>query len=482
MNENIISLLADYIYFVNIFFIITIIFVERRKPVYSLFWITILTFTSYLGFVIYLMFGLSFRKKRITKKFYKRSLFRRVFEERREETKRLEPWKQLINYFEYTGKSRLTFSNAVKIYIHGEELFKDIARDIRRAKTFIHLEYFIFQYDETGKKIGELLMAKAREGIEVKLIIDGVGSRKIPKAFIREMKSSGIELETFFPLYLPIIHLRVNYRTHRKIIIVDGRTAYTGGFNIGEEYLGRGPLGYWRDTHVRLHGSIIKELQKEFLSSWHFTKEQRLFRRKRKELPPVKLKRYFPTVRTRGKCPIQVVGSAPDYDFRLIRDGFLRIISNAKKYIYIHTPYFIPDDSTYEALKLASLSGVKVKIIIPDKPDHIMVYWASLSYVGELMNFGVDFYTYNNGFLHSKMIVSDDSVATMGSSNFDHRSFYQNFEINCFFYDERVVHQLKKAFIEDLKVSSKISSERYEQRRIMVKIKESISRLFSPIL
>ena len=482
MNKNILDLLSDYVYFVNIFFIITIIFVERKKPVYSLFWITILTLTSYLGFIAYLMFGLSFRKKRITKKFYKRNLFRRAPKERSEDIKKLEPWKLLINYFEFTGKNRLTFSNAVKVYTHGRGLFNDIIRDIKKAKTFIHLEYFIFNYDELGRKIGELLMKKAREGVEIKLIVDGVGSRQLPRHFIKELKKSGIELETFFPLYFPLIHLRVNYRTHRKIIIIDGKSGYMGGFNVGDEYLGKGPLGYWRDTHVRLQGTIILELQKEFFSSWNFTKEQKIFKKKRKEVTPLDLKRYFPTVKTIGECPMQVVGSAPDYDFRLIRDGFLRIISSAKKYIYIHTPYFIPDDSTYEALKLASLSGVKVKIIIPDKPDHMMVYWASLSYVGELMNYGIDFYTYNNGFLHSKMIVSDDTIATLGSSNFDHRSFYQNFEINTFFYDRKVVYQLKKAFIEDLKLSSKMSNEGYKHRKGIVKLKESISRLFSPIL
>ena len=482
MNDFFTIYLPRYLYFGNIFFIVTIIFVERKKPVYSLFWITILTFTSYLGFLMYLMFGLSFRKRRVTKKFYQRNLFRRAAPERRKGLQKLAPWKHLINYLEFAGKNRLTFSNDVMLFTQGTKLFPRIIEDILSAENFIHMEYFIFDYDTLGIKIAGALMKKAREGLEVKLIIDGVGSRKLPKHFINDMRKSGIEVETFFPLYLPAIHLRINYRTHRKIIIIDGKVAYMGGFNIGDAYIGDGPLGYWRDSHIRFRGTIIQEMQKEFFSSWSFTKNQKIFRGKKKEITHTELEKYFPKVDIKGECPIQIVGSAPDYDFRLIRDGFLKIISSAKKYIYIHTPYFIPDDSTFDALKLAALSGVKVKIIIPDKPDHIMVYWASLSFVGELLNYGIDFYTYNNGFLHSKMIVSDDSIATVGSANFDHRSFYHNFEINAFFYGEDIIKKLKKSFIEDLKVSSKISKDRYEKRKIIVKIKESVSRLFSPIL
>ena len=482
MNEFFSILLPKYLYFGNIFFIVTIIFVERKKPVYSLFWITILAFTSYLGFLMYLMFGLSFRKKRITKKFHQRNLFRRAAPERNNEIKKLEPWKQLINYLEFAGKNRLTFSNNVEFFIQGDELFQEIAEDIKKAENFIHMEYFIFCYDTLGRKIAGLLMEKARSGLEVKLIIDGVGSRKLPKYFVQDLEKSGIEIETFFPLYLPAVHLRLNYRTHRKILIIDGKTGYMGGFNIGDDYLGKGKLGYWRDTHIRFQGAIIQEMQKEFFSSWIFTKKHRLFKIKKKEITSFQLEKYFPKLKVSGECPVQIVGSAPDYDFRLIRDGFLKIISGAKKYIYIHTPYFIPDDITYEALKLASLSGVKIKIIIPDKPDHIMIYWASLSFVGEFLDYGVDFYTYNNGFMHSKMIVSDDTIATVGSSNFDHRSFYQNFEINAFLYDEKVVRKLKKYFIEDLKLSSKISKESYDKRKVTIKLKESVSRLFSPIL
>ena len=482
MNKTIITILSDYIHIMNIVFILTIIFVERKKTLYTLFWITILIFTSYIGFIFYLIFGLSFRKKRITNKFYKRNLFRRALENRSEGLKKLEPWSQLIDYFELTGKSRLTFSNNIKIYTVGDDLFKDIIEDIYKAKKFIHLECFIFQYDNLGRSIADLLIKKARDGVEVKLILDGVGSSSIPRSLKKRFKEAGIELEIFFPLYFPFIHLRINYRTHRKLLIIDGKSGYMGGFNIGDNYLGKGPLGSWRDTHIRLKGSALLELQKEFFLSWTFTKKQRLFKFKKE--PPLHFDHdlYFPKFSKGEKCPLQVVGSAPDYDFRLIRDGFIKIISSAKKYIYIQTPYFIPDDITYEALKLAALSGVKIKIMIPDKPDHIIVFWASLSYIGEFLNYGVDFYRYNNGFLHSKVIISDDIIASVGSSNFDHRSFYQNFEINSFFYDEQIVKKLKKLFINDLKNSSLISKEIYNKRSLVTKAKESVCRLFSPIL
>ncbi len=478
-----IKIIKDTLFIANIFFIITIIFVERKNPVYSLFWITILSLTSYFGFIAYLMFGLSFRKKRLTKKFYKRNMFRDSSSTRGGEIEKLKETKQLIDYLEISGKSRLTFSNDVEVFIDGEALFKKIIEDIKGAKSFIHLEYFIFSYDSFGREVGELLMEKSKNGVEVRMIVDGVGSRSLPRSYIRKLKKSGIQFKYFFPLYISSFPIRANYRTHRKILTIDGRLAYIGGFNIGDDYINKGHLGHWRDTHLRLEGSIVTEIQKEFFSSWAFAKNQSLLRRFKSKKPiHNSLINYFPVIKKEGSCPMQLVSSAPDYDFRLIRDGFLKIISRAKDYVYLHTPYFIPDEVTFTALKVAALSGVKIKIIIPNKPDHMMVYWATTSYVGELLDYGIEFYTYDKGFLHSKTIISDDLVASVGSSNFDHRSFHQNFEINIFTYDHNLILTLKKAFIGDLKFSTKLSLDVYSKRKTIIKFKESVSRLFSPIL
>jgi cardiolipin synthase len=316
----------------------------------------------------------------------------------------------------------------------------------------------------------------------VKLILDGVGCRKLPLKKIRDLRNSKIDVQVFFPSYLPFINLRANYRTHRKICIVDAKFGYIGGFNIGDEYLGKGPLGNWRDTHIKMSGEVLNELQKEFFSSWDFIKNQKFLSFGTKFRSRYNEKKYFPEKSHAGNCSVQIVGSAPDYEFRLIRDAIIHMITKAKKYIYIQTPYFIPDDIIFEALKTASLSGVNIKIMIPDKPDHLMVYWATHSYVGEMISTGVKFYSYKNGFIHSKVVIVDDEVATVGSSNFDYRSFYQNFEINAFIYDSETVKKLKTAFIEDLAESSSITREIYHNRKLLVKFKESISRLFSPIL
>ncbi|WP_319200656.1 cardiolipin synthase [uncultured Ilyobacter sp.] len=473
---------AKYIYFINIFFVVVIIFFERKKPVYSLFWITVLVLTSYIGFVSYLMFGLSFRKKRLSKKFYMRNIFRYTTPSENNEAKKLEKWEQMIQYLEFTGKNRLTFSNNIKIFTDGKKLFHDMKDELKKASSYIHMEYFIFDNDSLGKEFFSILKEKAKSGVEVKLILDGVGCRKLPLKKIEELRNSKIDVLVFFPSYFPFINLRANYRTHRKICIVDAKTGYIGGFNIGNAYIGKGSLGNWRDTHIKLNGEVLNELQKEFFSSWDFIKNQKFFSFGKKTRSRHDEKRYFPEKQKIGNSSIQIVGSAPDYEFHLIRDAILHMITKAKKYIYIQTPYFIPDDNIFEALKIASLSGVSIKIMIPNKPDHLMVYWATHSYVGEMITMGVKFYSYKNGFLHSKVVIVDDEVATVGSSNFDYRSFYQNFEINAFIYDSDTVKKLKATFIEDLADSPSITKEIYHNRKLLVKFKESISRLFSPIL
>ena len=473
---------AKYIYFINIFFVVIIIFFERKKPVYSLFWITVLVLTSYAGFISYLLFGLSFRKKRLSKKFYMRNIFRTAAPSKNKDIKKLEKWEQMVQYLEFTGKNRLTFSNSIEVFTKGKELFHDMKSEIKNADSYIHMEYFIFDNDQLGKEFFSILKEKAKSGVEVKLILDGVGCRKLPLKKIRDLRNSKIDVQVFFPSYLPFINLRANYRTHRKICIVDAKFGYIGGFNIGDEYLGKGPLGNWRDTHIKMSGEVLNELQKEFFSSWDFIKNQKFLSFGTKFRSRYNEKKYFPEKHHSGNCSVQIVGSAPDYEFRLIRDAIIHMITKAKKYIYIQTPYFIPDDIIFEALKTASLSGVNIKIMIPDKPDHLMVYWATHSYVGEMISTGVKFYSYKNGFIHSKVVIVDDEVATVGSSNFDYRSFYQNFEINAFIYDSETVKKLKTAFIEDLAESSSITREIYHNRKLLVKFKESISRLFSPIL
>ncbi|MGL4687314.1 MAG: cardiolipin synthase, partial [Fusobacteriaceae bacterium] len=296
---------------------------------------------------------------------------------------------------------------------------------------------------------------------------------------IKEFKKSGIEVEVFFPSFfhfLKIANLRANYRDHKKITIIDGRIGYIGGFNIANEYLGRGKLGKWRDTALRIQGEVIHEIEREFFMSWNFAKKGT---KDNMDIPkPLAVNKYKKTLVNSA----QLVSSGPHFQLRTARDNFLRMIMEAKKTIYIQTPYFIPDDTIIDALKVASISGVNIKIIIPDKPDHFFVYWVNHSFAWELFEYDISFYRYKEGFIHSKVLIVDDEVATVGTVNFDYRSFYQNFEININLYGGNKIKELRNNFIQDLRVSEKLTNFEYSKRGNLSKFKESLFRLLAPML
>ena len=300
-----------------------------------------------------------------------------------------------------------------------------------------------------------------------------MGGRSLPRNFFKELIEAGGEVACFFPPFSANLSIRVNYRNHRKICIVDGKEAYVGGFNIGDEYLGKSKkFGYWRDTHCKIKGSAIHGLEWRFLLDWRFAANEEI----------ANMEKYFLPKDTIGETGVQIVSSGPDSKWTSIKDGYFKMIINARDKVYIQTPYFIPDDSILEALRVAGLSGVDVRIIIPSKPDHPFVYWASLSYIGELLQAGVKFYTYENGFIHSKVVLMDDVVSSVGTANLDIRSFKLNFEVNAFIYDEKVNNEIVDQFIRDLDMCREITIEEYEKRSYIIKVKESISRLLSPIL
>jgi len=300
-----------------------------------------------------------------------------------------------------------------------------------------------------------------------------MGGRRFSKRAIGQLREAGGEVAIFFPPFVPWLSIRINYRNHRKICIIDGREAYVGGFNIGDEYLGLSKkFGNWRDTHIRIEGSAVSSLQWRFFLDWRFaTKEE--------------IKSCHSHLHQPGKekhVGIQIVSSGPDSKWPSVKDGYMKMITDARERVYIETPYFIPDDSIFETLRLAGLSGVDVRVMIPNKPDHLFVYWASMSYIGELLKAGVRFFTYENGFLHSKVLIADDFISSVGTANLDIRSFKLNFEVNAFIYDEGVNLRLSEKFLNDLNFCKEITLEEYKNRSRMVKIKESVSRLLSPIL
>lgn len=481
MTHNLIIIL-DYILLVNVFLISILIFFERRNPSSTWAWLMVLSFFPLIGFILYIFLGRNFRKKKI---FYKKkeedkALKYISIKEDKDRKKHydinnpiIKRFNEIINLHYHSANSVLTSDNQVKVFNTGREKFESLLKSLRTAKHFIHLEYYIFRKDTIGKLILEILEDKAKEGVEVKLLYDAIGAIDLSYISFKKLKKYGGEVVAFFPSLFPYINLRINYRNHRKIAIIDGKTAFIGGFNIGDEYLGYSELfQYWRDTHIRIKGSAVYSIQRQFLLDWYFSLGQKAEFKKK----------YFPEIETFGKANIQIVSSGPDSTWSSVKDSYFKIITSASKYVYIETPYFIPDESILQAIKIASLSGIDVKIIIPGQADHIIVFYASLSYVEELINAGVEFYMYNKGFLHSKVIISDDLIASVGTANFDMRSFNLNFEINAFIYDEDVVSILKDAFYNDIINSSKIIYDDFKNRGKFKEFMESLSRLFSPVL
>ncbi|RTE12327.1 cardiolipin synthase, partial [Staphylococcus epidermidis] len=339
---------------------------------------------------------------------------------------------------------------------------------------YIHIQYYIIHSDNLGKQLLHELEKKAEEGIEVKMLYDDMGSRDLRKKDLKKFRQRGGHAESFFPSKLPLINLRMNNRNHRKIVVIDGTIGYVGGFNVGDEYLGKSKkFGYWRDTHLRIKGDAVNALQLRFILDWNSqsTRDNLTYE-----------SRYFPDVDSGGTIGIQIASSGPDEDWEQIKYGYLKMISSAKESIYIQSPYFIPDQAFLDSIKIAALGGVDVNIMVPNKRDHPFVYWATLKNVASLLEAGVNVYHYDNGFLHSKTLVIDDEVASVGTANMDNRSFTLNFEVNAFIYDEGVARSLKQAFINDMKLSNKLTSEAYAKRNILVKFKEGISQLLSPIL
>lgn len=473
---------SDYIVFTNIIFMLIIVLLERRNPLFTLFWIVLLTLAPYVGFIAYLFFGLSFRKKRVVNEYYKWKFLISKEIMGFSEHKELRKWEQLISYVEVSSKNRLTSLNISEILTDGNDFFNSIMKDLKSAKESIAMEYYIFRNDNLGSKIADILKEKAQEGVKVRVIVDGAGGYS--KKMLKKLNKYGVETGVFFPSHFPffkIANLRANYRDHRKLCLIDKKFGYIGGFNIGDEYLGEGKLGHWRDTGLKILGEACLELEQEFFFSWNIVKKEKVVLDREYKYNREVLEKLIET-RGRHSGHIQVVSSGPNYQFRTIRDNALKLIMEAQKYIYIQTPYFVPDDSVLEALKIASLSGVKIKIMIPDKPDHFFIYWINQYFVGELLDLGVEVYKYNKGFIHSKLIVVDDEVVSTGTANFDYRSFYQNFEINVNIYEKDVAQSFRKIFFNDIKHSTRLLRSEYSKRSYYIKFKESVCRLLAPIM
>lgn len=489
--------LMDHLIYINLFFSVVIVFFQRRDPKAVWTWLFALYFIPVFGFVFYLLLGQDMRKNKM---FRIKEVEDRVNYSARNQEKYLKAnhnslasslagdYDDLVLYNLETSGAVLTTDNKVEIFTDGEKKFQDLREELKKAVKFIHLQYYIIKDDELFETMIPILIERARNGVEVRILCDGMGGRFMPKAKWKLLKENGVKLGIFFPPVLGRLQLRINYRNHRKIVVIDNRVGYVGGFNIGREYISKDPkFGYWRDTHLKLKGGAVLSLQIRFALDWNYAVRENLFKDMSyftMEHQENSLGSFHPEKITRGKdsIGIQIIASGPDASNRQIRDNYIRLFSKAKDHIYIQTPYFVPDDAVLSTLKMAARSGVDVRLMIPCKPDHPFVYWATYSYVGDLLSAGAKCYTYENGFLHAKGVMTDGRVCSYGTANMDIRSFELNFEVNGVIYDEDTTRRLEEIFVEDLKKCKEITPEIYGQRSLLIRIKEQGSRLLSPLL
>jgi len=474
--------LVTILYFLTVVFTAILIILENRNPQKTISWILVLVLLPFIGIVIYLFFGQEYRKTKMYSRKGLKHLERlrnltleqldNLPENHFQISEKLYSKKRLMNLLLSNSNAILTNNNEIQILRNGAETFPEIFRTMEEAKHHIHLEYYIIENDRIGNYLRELLIRKAQEGIEVRLIFDDVGSWELKKKFIRSMSDAGVKVDCFMKVRFPMLTSRVNYRNHRKILVVDGETAFVGGLNFADRYQDGVPgIGPWRDTHLKVTGGGATALQIIFMADWYFVSKEIL-----------KGEDYFkPFVSGNGKL-VQMTASGPDSDWESISQAYFVAISSATDYVYISTPYLMPTDDIVTALKTSALGGIDVRIIVPGLSDAITPKWGTNSYVEELLEAGVKVYFYNAGFTHSKVIVSDGVFSSVGTANLDFRSLETNFEVNAMIYDEEIAKVLTNQFLEDQEKSELVILEEWQKRPRMNKIKESFARILAPML
>ena len=461
----------------SIIIIITMVRVlmDNRQPAKTMAWMLVLMFIPFLGIILYIFFGQNTRKER---KIWQQSLDQLTKRSMLEFVEQKdfnipEEYRTISNLFMNQNLALPFKNNEVEIYTSGYDFFPSLLMEIGKAEHHIHIDTFIISDDPLGRLIADALIDKARQGVEVRLIYDDVGSWRTPNSFFTRMRNEGVEVYAFMPVRFPAFTSRVNYRNHRKICVIDGEVGFIGGMNIARRYV-QGTLKLsWRDTHVKLTGAAVYGLQRAFLVDWYFVSKVLITERS-----------YYPEIIIgQNNSLVQVVTSSPTSLWPEIEQGYVRILTNAKHYVYMETPYFLPTDPILFAMRVAALSGVDVRLMIPYETDTKVVEWASRSYVIEASRAGVKILLYRKGFNHSKLLVSDDAMATIGSTNVDFRSFENDFEANAFFYDKKIALQVKEIFLADQKDSIDLDDvRRFIKKPFLQRLWESFVRLLSPLL
>ena len=441
-------------------------------------------FIPVIGILFYLAFGINYWKKKLYSK--KMGQDEKVLQQMK---KNILQYNETVVELPDTGgnanaelaamlikdlQSPLTRHNRIKLLLNGEEKFPELMKAMAGAKHHIHLEYYIFEQDDTGKTIIELLITKAKEGVEVRFIYDDFGSPAIKNKIEKRLKDAGVEIYPFHKVHFYLLANRINYRNHRKIVVIDGQTGFVGGINVSDKYINNKKQKlYWRDTHIRIDGPGVFYLQYIFITDWNFCCPKKL---------KLKNEYFVQNMAAKEDVYVQIVSSGPDSVQPSVLFSVLEAIYLATKEILITTPYFIPGDSILDALRIASLSGISVKLLVPGKCDSKLVNAASKVNYNDLLQAGVEIYIYQKGFVHAKTLVTDGKMSMIGTANMDHRSFELNFEVNAIIYDAPFAEKMRTIFFEDLKNAEKLNAEKWYKRSFFTQLPEKIAKIFSPSL
>ena len=477
----------ESLYILVLIFVCLRIILDTRSTTKSLAYLLFTIFVPFAGIIFYFLFGINYRtrimysKKLIENDVLSAKLNKQIYQYSKrtldESSPTIQSNRELASMLLKETLSPLTANNSVKILVNGENKFPEVIRALKEAKNHIHLEYYIYEDDEIGRKLEQVLIEKAKEGIDVRFIYDDFGSRSIRRTLAYRLNENGVKAFPFLRIYFIALANRINYRNHRKIIVIDGQTAFVGGINVDDRYINNenNKKTYWRDTHLRIDGPGVQYLQYLFLCDWNFCSGSKLH-------PDIQ---FFPpenNLQTRDNKVVQIAASGPDSGAPAILFSILQAIGLATKEILITTPYLIPGESLVDALIIASLGGVSVKLLVPGNSDSLLVNAAARSYYGDLLKRGVEIYQYTKGFVHAKTMVTDGKIAMVGTANMDSRSFDLNFEVNAIVYDSGIAGQLRDIFYEDIKNAEKIDEKAWRKRPIYKQFFEKTAKLVSPLL
>lgn len=468
-----------WVFLANALVSIVVIVLERKNPEKTIAWLLVFILFPPFGLFLYIFLGRNWKKHKLHDEtnINLQELIYEVMKNVKDNS-----YASLIELLSKNSESPLFKDNYIKIFKNGAEKFKTLKEELLKAKHHIHMEYYIIKSDEIGNEIKDILIQKSLEGVNVRIILDRVGCIRLKKNYINQLREAGVDVVQYSYFLAPIlrkINTQINYRNHRKIVVIDGGIGFIGGINIGDEYLGKSKLGYWRDTHIMVKGDFVYGLQAVFIDDFATIKEAN----KEFFYYDGNFEEFFPQTESGGGKLMQLVKSGPDSEFPAIEQAVLKMISMAKDHIYITTPYFIPSESIINALRVAALSGVNVHILFPGKYDHILVYYASITYLEELVKNGVRVYFYNsNNFVHAKTTSIDGKICTIGTANMDIRSYQLNYEINAVIYDEEITEELENLFFGDLKESKRVTSEYFNNLSLRIKVLEAFCKIFSSLL